>query len=234
MAEWNSRESEHQMKLNPTRRALTWLAVAAATGVVTAAGTLLAGCGSDASHTVRVAGGKWSSSPQSLSGRKVRRIVDTTTFCHRFGDPRVVDVRGPYVAMAYAAPSGASMCLVGAGVRSAGTVRSASAGRSQAGGIQEFVLQIKTAQSSRLTILYGRLGAGVSAVAVRRSAGSAIAATIHEGWYLAWWPQDTNVVGLTVKTAAGRRSLPVPAVAQPKALSCGSPKASCAVSGAAS
>ena len=47
---------------------------------------------------------------------------------------------------------------------------------------------MKNSSGQALTLVDGRIGAGVTSVTIDRSDGSSVQATVSGGWYLAWWP----------------------------------------------
>lgn len=69
-----------------------------------------------------------------------------------------------------------------------------------------------------LTLVDGRVGAGVSAVTITLSDGSTVQATVSGGWYLAWWPGSVAAANAQISTASGTGTVAVPAM--PTAPSC--------------
>ncbi len=141
------------------------------------------------------------------------------------GTPVLTDTRGPYAASIYA---DGSTCVEGNGITissssygggassiSAGTVALNGAGQSDSDG-------------HALTMVDGRIGAGVTGVAITRSDGSSVQATVKNGWYLAWWPGTERATTAQVTSTSGTstQSFPTapdrPSPACPAGAQCGS------------
>jgi hypothetical protein len=61
-----------------------------------------------------------------------------------------------------------------------------------------------------LTLVDGRIGAGVTAVTIKRSDGSSVQATVANGWYLAWWPGTVTATSADITTASGTSAMAFP------------------------
>ena len=59
------------------------------------------------------------------------------------------------------------------------------------------------------TLAVGRSGSAVSAVGLQRIDGSVVAATVGDGHFIAWWPEDEGVSALSVTTTSGTQNYPV-------------------------
>ncbi len=123
------------------------------------------------------------------------------------GAPILTDTRGPYTASIYA---DGSTCVEGNGI----TISSSSAGGERpsipAGTIELNGAGESDSDGRALTIADGPIGAGVTAVRITRSHGSSLQATVHNGWYLAWWPGTERAVTAQVASASetGTQSFP--------------------------
>jgi hypothetical protein len=53
------------------------------------------------------------------------------------------------------------------------------------------------------TVIYGRVGAGVSAVQFPLADGTTVQATVSDGWFAAWWPGSEKVDTASLATAQG-------------------------------
>lgn len=139
--------------------------------------------------------------------------------------PVLIDSRGPFIAAVFPRPNGVATCLQGPGTIGGGTAQ--GEGRIHAGQIQTFE---QTASSGRgsATMLDGRVGRGVAGVRFRLSNGRTVTATVRRGWYLAWWPGRPHGAVAQITTAAGTRSVPLPAIDQVGAGSCGAAGMGCA------
>ncbi len=116
------------------------------------------------------------------------------------GTPVLTDTRGPYTASIYA---DGSTCVEGNGItissqRDGGSQSSVPAGKIQLNGAGE-----SDSDGNSLTMVDGPIGSGVTSVAITRSDGSLIQATVQNGWYLAWWPGTEHAVTAQVASANG-------------------------------
>jgi hypothetical protein len=70
-------------------------------------------------------------------------------------------------------------------------------------------LSIREASGGAYTVAVGRSGSAVSGVGLQRADGSVVAATVGDGHFAAWWPENEGVSALSVTTASGTQSYPV-------------------------
>ena len=125
------------------------------------------------------------------------------------GTPVLTDARGPYTASIYA--DGAT-CVQGNGITissssGGGGKSSISAGTIALGGAGE-----SDSDGHALTMVDGPIGAGVTGVTVTRSDGTAVQATVKNGWYLAWWPGTERAVTAHVTSASATDTQSFPPV----------------------
>jgi hypothetical protein len=174
----------------PSRPALGALGLTAAVAAATAAILL----GSSAAPAF--AG--WTASPTApLPGQLAAADQGCGTSA---GTPVLTDTRGPYTASIYA---GGSTCVEGNGItisssREGGAPASIPAGTIELNGAGE-----SDSEGHALTMVDGPIGAGVTGVAITRSDGSSVQATVQNGWYLAWWPGTEHAVTAQVASASG-------------------------------
>ena len=114
------------------------------------------------------------------------------------GTPVLTDTRGPYTASIYA---DGSTCVQGNGI----TISSSHDG-GRTSSIPAGVIELNGAGQSdsdghALTMVDGRIGAGVTGVTISRSDGTSVQATVKNGRYLAWWPGSQRAV--TAQVASG-------------------------------
>jgi hypothetical protein len=183
-----------------SRRALGALGAVGLSGAAAAAGAVIL-LGSSAAPAF--AG--WTPSPTApLPGQ----LAAAQQHCSRgSGTPVLTDTRGPYTASIYA---DGSTCLHGNGIVSAGgggnATSSIPAGTVELNGAGE-----SDSDGHALTMVDGPIGAGVTGVAITRSDGSSVQATVKNGWYLAWWPGTERAVTAQVASASGTRTQTFPA-----------------------
>lgn len=118
--------------------------------------------------------------------------------CDAAGAPVLTDTRGPYTASIYA---DGSTCVEGNGIginaSGSGATSSVPARTIELNGTGE-----SDSEGHALTMVDGRIGAGVTGVTVTRSDGSSVQATVKNGWYLAWWPGTERAVTARVASAS--------------------------------
>ena len=116
------------------------------------------------------------------------------------GTPVLSDARGPYTASIYA---NGSTCVAGNGI----TISSSNGGggnsRIPAGTIELNGAGQSDSDGHALTMVDGPIGAGVTGVTITRSDGTAVRATVKNGWYLAWWPGTERAVSAKVASTSG-------------------------------
>jgi hypothetical protein len=117
----------------------------------------------------------------------------------------LIDSRGPYEMLVYAGTSGEGICLwrssgvIGAG---GGTGESLPATSDHSIGVPG-VGFMRVGRHSVLTYAYGHAGPSVTAVTLNLANGVRVQATVHHGFYGAWWPSQTDVTTATVSTSEG-------------------------------
>jgi hypothetical protein len=137
------------------------------------------------------------------------------------GTTVLTDTRGPYTASIYADATSSHLCLEGGSL----SIASSNSGASQAdvppGQIQLGGSGMKNSSGQALTLVDGRIGAGVTSVTIDRSDGSSIQATVSGGWYLAWWPGTAHATTADVTTTTGTATEHFPSTPQgPAAAGC--------------
>jgi hypothetical protein len=126
------------------------------------------------------------------------------------GSPVLTDSRGPYTASIYADSTTSDVCLSGNGVSMSSSSTSVAPASIAAGQIQSGGEGRRDSAGNALTLVDGRIGAGVTAVTIERSDGSSVQATVANGWYLAWWPGTVTATNAEVTTASGTSTVVLP------------------------
>jgi hypothetical protein len=184
----------------------------AATGTAAAVAALVA-LGSSAAPAF--AG--WQSTPTTPARGQLAQAAQT---CGRdLGSPVLTDSRGPYTASIYANPTTSDVCLNGNGISMSGVDTSAAPVTVGPGQIQLAGRGMRDSAGDALTLVDGRIGAGVTAVTIERSDGSSVQATVANGWYLAWWPGTATAKNAEITTASGTSTVAFPSTSTP-ALNC--------------
>ena len=79
---------------------------------------------------------------------------------------------------------------------------------------------MRDSSGDALTLVYGRVGDGVTVVTVDRSDGTSVQATVTNGWYLAWWPGSAAAKTAAVTSASGTADQSFPPAPSLSAPSC--------------
>jgi hypothetical protein len=136
------------------------------------------------------------------------------------GSPILSDSRGPYTASIYANTTTSDVCLSGNGVSMSSSSTSQAPASVAAGQIQSSGGGTRDSAGNALTLVDGRIGAGVTAVTIDRSDGSSVQATVANGWYLAWWPGDVAAANAEVTTSSGTNTVAFPSAPSLSAPAC--------------
>jgi len=126
------------------------------------------------------------------------------------GSPVLTDSRGPYTASIYADSTTSDLCLSGNGVSMSSRSTSVAPVSVAPGQIERDGGGTRDSAGHALTLVDGRIGAGVTAVTIERSDGSSVQATVASGWYLAWWPGTVAATNAEVTTASGTSTVAFP------------------------
>lgn len=151
--------------------------------------------------------------------------------------PVVTDTRGPYTLVVYQAGAGEAICLEGPkltaiSVTSGGGRRTATgstigqasghhASGMTSGGTSVSVpsasapldrisqLTVATSDQGPYSVADGHAAADVSAVSLTLSDGISVAATVADGWFVAWWPSAQQAVSAQLTTPNGTVNQPI-------------------------
>jgi hypothetical protein len=150
----------------------------------------------------------WQPTPTSPAPGQLAQAVQA---CGQdLGSPVLTDSRGPYTASIYADSTTSDVCLSGNGVSMSSRSTSVAPASVAAGQIQLDGGGTRDAAGNALTLVDGRIGAGVTALTIERSDGSSVQATVANGWYLAWWPGTVAATNAEVTTASGTSTVAFP------------------------
>jgi hypothetical protein len=204
------RAIDYRPRRRPALPALGALGVSATAAVVVAVVTLA----SDAAPAF--AG--WSRTPTPPAAGQLAAAEQACRA--NLGIPVLTDTRGPYTASIYADATSSHLCLQGGSL----SIASSNSGASQvgvpAGQVQLTGSGMRNSSGQALTLVDGRIGAGVTSVTIDRSDGSSIQATVAGGWYLAWWPGTAQATSADVKTASGTETEHFPSTPGPASAPC--------------
>lgn len=196
-------------------------------------GAIIGMLGGSASHDgAHAVLGQRSAVQAATRPRGMRGAVGVNRCAPPRGGVWVSEATGPFHAIAYFGLREAGICVSGSGTYAFSTVPVPVAVEPAFGKIQRYVLQIRSPDGVRLFALYGRVGAGVTAIRLRLKHEPSITAAVHDRWYLASWLVRAQVTGIETTSRSGVRLLALPAAARSRALSCRS-RQGCAVTGQA-
>jgi hypothetical protein len=199
----------------PRRHRLRRLPAVGAVTVVSAAASLTAIISIGASAPPAFAG--WQPTPTAPAAGQ---LAQAAAGCGQgLGTPVITDSRGPYTASIYADATSDDLCLDGDGISMASTSTSATAVSVGAGQIELSGGGRRDSAGDALTVVDGRVGAGVSAVTIDRADGSSVQATVEDGWYLAWWPGIAPATNAAITASSGDSTVAFPS-APPAAPAC--------------
>ncbi len=200
----------------PRRRRIRKLPAFGALGATGAAAAVAAIVTLGSSAAPAFAG--WQSTPTTPAPGQLTQAAQA---CGQdLGSPVLSDSRGPYTASVYANSTTNDVCLSGNGVSMSSSSTSTASATVAAGQIQLNGGGSRDAAGNALTLVDGRVGAGVTAVTIERSDGSTVQATVTDGWYLAWWPGTVSATNAEVTTASGTSTEAFPAAPDLSAPTC--------------
>jgi hypothetical protein len=202
---------------HPRRRWVPAVPALAALGVGASAAAAVLAVTLGSSAAPAFAG--WSPTPTSPAAGQLAAAQQACSA--NLGTPVLTDTRGPYTVSIYADATSSHLCLQGGSL----SIASANSGPAQAdvapGQVQLFGSGIQNSSGQALTLVDGRIGAGVTSVTIDRSDGGSVQATVSGGWYLAWWPGTARATTANVTTAAGGLTQQFPSTSQgPSAPAC--------------
>ena len=192
------------------RRRVPALPALSALGVCAAAVAAIAAVTLGSSAAPAFAG--WSPTPTSPATGQLAAAEQACSA--NLGTPVLTDTRGPYTVSIYAEATSSHLCMEGGSL----SIASANSGPTQAdvppGQVQLFGIGTESSSGQALTLVDGRIGAGVTSVAIERSDGGSVQATVSGGWYLAWWPGSAHATTAAVTSAAGEVTQQFPSAPQ--------------------
>jgi hypothetical protein len=171
--------------------------LALAAGVLAAALSLSGGAGS--------AFAGWSPQPTAPSPAQ---LASAEAYCAaNVPDPglplQLTDTRGPFTFVVYSDGTSNDFCTVGPSLRNASGWSTSPPVTVPAGQLFLWAKHTATDSGPPFTSLIARAGDGVSAVNLTLDDGSEVAATVDNGWAVAWWPGSHRVASAQLTTRSG-------------------------------
>jgi hypothetical protein len=201
---------------HPRRHRIRKLPTIGALGLAGTAATIAALVTAGSSAAPAFAG--WQATPSTPAPGQL--ALATQACGQELGSPVLSDSRGPYTASIYANSTTSDVCLSGNGVSMSSNSTSQAPASVAAGQIQSSGGGTRDSAGNALTLVDGRIGAGVTAVTIDRSDGSSVQATVANGWYLAWWPGTVAAASAEVATASGSSTVAFPSAPDLSAPAC--------------
>jgi hypothetical protein len=116
---------------------------------------------------------------------------------------KLTDTRGPFTFFVYADRRASATCITGPSFTSVAGSMSSVPVDVPAGQIQELTDHRTNRSGQAYSFAEGRTGSGVTAVKLILDDGSAVDATVQNGWFVAWWPTAHEVKTADITTPAG-------------------------------
>jgi hypothetical protein len=130
----------------------------------------------------------------------------------------LTDVRGPYTVTLFVAAEGKAVFSCFSGRDSGEASLGGALGTHTPAPVGSGQISVVSAGgnvtppdegSAQFSRLFGRTGAGVTAVAVQLTDGTRVTATTSNGWFLAWWPGTARASAAEVTSSNGTITQPV-------------------------
>jgi hypothetical protein len=205
------------IEYHPRRR---WVPALPAVGALGVSGTAVAAIAAvtlGSSAAPAFAG--WTPRPTSPAAGQLAAAEQACST--NLGTPVLTDTRGPYTVSIYADATSNHTCLEGGSLSIASASSGPSAADVPAGQVQLAGSGVENSSGQALTLVEGRIGAGVTSVTIDRSDGSSVLATVSGGWYLAWWPGTAHATTADVTSTSGTVTEHFPSTPQgPASASC--------------
>ncbi len=194
----------------PRRRRVPALPALGAVGVSATAVAAIAAVTLGSSAAPAFAG--WSRTPTPPAAGQLAAAEQQCSA--NLGTPVLTDTRGPYTVSIYANATSSHLCLQGKSLSIASTTSGPAQADVAAGHVQLSGSGVQNSSGQALTLVDGRIGAGVTSVTIDRGDAGSVQATVSGGWYLAWWPGTARATTASVSTAAGQATQSFPSTSQ--------------------
>ena len=119
---------------------------------------------------------------------------------------QLVDSRGPYLSLVYAAGATNDFCTVGPSLRNASGWTTSTPVTPAAGQIYLWTDHTSTDQGQPYGTMIARAGDGVTAAKLTLTDGSVVTATVRNGWVAAWWPGNGHPASAQLTTPSGTQT----------------------------
>jgi hypothetical protein len=178
--------------------------LALAAGALAAALSLAGGAGS--------AFAGWSAEPTAPTAGQ---LAAAGAYCARNapfpGLPlKLSDTRGPFTFEVYSDDSSNDFCTTGPSFTNASGWRTSPPVTVPAGTLYLWAEHTTTDSGPAYGFVIARAGDGISAADLTLDDGTAVAATVENGWAVAWWPGSHRLASAQLTTASGTQTQTFP------------------------
>ena len=125
---------------------------------------------------------------------------------------QLVDTRGPFTFTIFANSHDSASCITGPGFVSLLQSQTSGASAVPADQLMDFPISHASRDGQPYSLAEGRAGTNVTRAALKLTEGRTVQATVAHGWFVAWWPGNSDATAIQVTTPAGTRTQKIPIV----------------------
>jgi hypothetical protein len=175
-------------------------------GLVTAAAAVAAALTLTGGATSAFAG--WTPQPTAAAPGQ---LATAETYCSsHMGFPglplQLADTRGPFTFMVYSDGTSNDFCTIGPSFRNASGWRTSPPVTVRSGNLFLWAQHTSTASGQAYTSLIARAADDVTAADLTLDDGTQVAATVENGWAVAWWPGSEHLTSAQLTTGSGTQT----------------------------
>ncbi len=154
----------------------------------------------------------WTPQPTKATAAQ---LATTEAYCERNvpwpGLPlKLVDARGPFTWMVYSDGSSNAFCTTGPSFRNGSGWQTSSRFTVPAGRLFLWTDHVSADSGQPYGSMIAQAGAGVTAARITLDNGAQVAATVENGWAVAWWPGAYHVASARLTTPSGTHTQTFP------------------------
>jgi hypothetical protein len=123
---------------------------------------------------------------------------------------KLIDTRGPFTFLVYSNDSSNDFCTIGPSFRNASGWSTSPPVTVPAGRLYLWAEHTTTDAGQPYGFVIARAGDSVSAANLTLEDGTAVTATVENGWAVAWWPGTHHVTSAQLTTASGTQTQTFP------------------------
>jgi hypothetical protein len=154
----------------------------------------------------------WTSTPTAGTAAQ---LAAAQAYCAKnVSDPglplKLTDTRGPFTFLVYSNDSSNDFCTTGPSFTNASGWRTSPPVTVPAGRLYLWSEHTTTDAGQAYTFMIARAGDGVGAAHLTLQDGTDVAATVQNGWAVAWWPGSKQLSGAQLTTTSGTQAQTLP------------------------